>query len=101
MFVEAFFRVFKYNYLNGKRNKRVDRCLLQLVKFARDMAFKRAVKFLKDKDSYRLTEIKKRHQKSLELPLTNVTVVSENAWNVKYANYGNNTYNRKSLHFYK
>lgn len=93
MFVEAFHRVFKYNYLNGKHNKRVDVCLLQLVKFARDMAFKRAIKLLKHKDSYRLKEIKKRHQKSLELPLTNVTVTGENAWNVKSATCGNNTYN--------
>jgi hypothetical protein len=52
MFVEAFHRVFKYNYLNGKHNKRVDVCLLQLVKFARDMAFKRVIKLLKHKDSY-------------------------------------------------
>ena len=28
MFVEALYRVFKYNYLNGKHNKRVDVCLL-------------------------------------------------------------------------
>ena len=92
MFVEAFHRVFKYNYLNGKHNKRVDVCLLQLVKFARDMAFKRAIKLLKRKDNYRLKEIKKRHGRSLEMSLKNVAVVGDNAWEVKSANSNYNTY---------
>jgi hypothetical protein len=92
MFVEAFHRVFKYNYLNGKRNKRVDVCLLQLVKFARDIAFKRAIKLLKHKDSYRVKEIKKRHAQCLEMSLENVIVVDDATWNVKSESY-ENTYN--------
>ena len=86
MFVEAFHRVFKYNYLNGKHNKRVDACLLQLVKFARDLAFKQAIKLLKRKDCYRLKEIKKRHGRSLEMSLEGITEIDENAWNVKSEN---------------
>ena len=92
MFVEAFHRVFKYNYLNGKHNKRVDVCILQLVKFARDLAFKRAIKLLKHKDSFRLKEIKKRHARSLEMSLENVIVVDDTTWNVNSANSSENMY---------
>ena len=35
MMVESFHRVFKYNYLKGKYNKRVDICLVNLMKFTR------------------------------------------------------------------
>ena len=73
-------------------NKRVDVCLLQLVKFASDMAFKRAIKLLKHKDSYRLKEIKKSHGRSLEISLANVTVVGDKAWEVKSANTNTGTY---------
>ena len=33
MFYQAFHSVFKYTYLNGKANKRVDKCLVNLIKF--------------------------------------------------------------------
>ena len=33
IFCESFHRVFKYKYLRGKLNKRVDKCLLNLIKF--------------------------------------------------------------------
>lgn len=39
MYVEAFHRTFKHNYLKGKFNKRVDICLLNLVKFIRDKTY--------------------------------------------------------------
>lgn len=88
--------MFKYNYLNGKHKKRVDACLLQLVKFARDLAFKRAIKLLKRKDCYRLKEIKKRHGRSLEMSLGGITEIDENAWNVKSEN-SDSTYRVSSV----
>jgi len=39
MFSEAFHRVFKRVYLGGKVGKRIDCCLVNLVKFSRDKAF--------------------------------------------------------------
>ena len=86
MFVEAFHRVFKYNYLSGKHKKQVVACLLQLVKFARDLAFKQAIRLLKRRDCYRLKEIRKRHGQSLEMSLEGITDIDENAWNVKSEN---------------
>ena len=35
MIVEAFHRVFKYNYLKGKNNKRVDNCLFNHLKYTK------------------------------------------------------------------
>ena len=39
IFVEAFHRNLKYNYLHGKHNKRVDNLLINLLKFPRDQVF--------------------------------------------------------------
>ena len=44
MIVEAFHRVFKYNYLKGTCNKSVDNCLLNLLKFIRDKHYERLTK---------------------------------------------------------
>ena len=51
MFVEAFHRVLKYSYLRGKFNKRVDVCLLGLIKFNRDKIFQRLIKLTKGKNT--------------------------------------------------
>ena len=39
MFVEAFHKVFKYQYSKGKTNKRLDNCQLNLFKYVRDDTF--------------------------------------------------------------
>lgn len=62
MYAEAFHRVFKRNYLKGKVNKRVDKCLVNLIQFVRDKAFDRMIKITKGKLTYRLNNIHKRHQ---------------------------------------
>ena len=49
MFYQAFHSVFKYTYLNGKANKRVDKCLVNLIKFNRDKTFERIKKLTKGK----------------------------------------------------
>ena len=69
MFVEAFHRVFKRLYLKGKVNKRVDNCLVNLMKYSRDMGFDRLIKMTKGKLTYRAHMISERHVQSLHLPL--------------------------------
>ena len=54
MFVEAFHKSFKYNYLKGKFNKRVDTVLVNLLKFARDKTFGRLIKLTKGKSTQRI-----------------------------------------------
>jgi hypothetical protein len=82
MFTEAFHRVFKRLYLKGKVNKRVDSCLVNLLKFARDQCFGRVIQLTKGKANYRITEIEERHRRSQSLPLANVEMSSEKVWNV-------------------
>jgi hypothetical protein len=96
MFVEAFHRVFKRNYLGGKVNKRVDVCLLNLLKFARDQCFGRMIQLTKGKASYRVKAIQERHRRSLGLPLEKVVHANENAWNVESSD-GKNIYEVQRL----
>ncbi|XP_029196009.2 uncharacterized protein LOC114961482 [Acropora millepora] len=68
MFSEAFHRVFKRVYLGGKVNKRVDVCLVNLVKFSRDKAFDRAIKLTKGKTTYRTSVIASKHKENISIP---------------------------------
>ena len=54
MYVEAFHRTFKHNYLKGKFNKRVDTYLLNLLKFIRDKPYERTIKLTKGKLTIRI-----------------------------------------------
>ena len=49
MLVEAFYRFFKYYYITGKYNKRVDNCLVNLQTYTQDKLFKRLIKLTKGK----------------------------------------------------
>ena len=60
MLYEAFHRVFKYKYLKGKFNKRVDKCLVNLIKFNRDKVFQRFSKLTKGKYTSRMRFINER-----------------------------------------
>ncbi len=57
MHVEAFHRTLRYQYLMGKVNKPVDKCIHTLLKFARDKAFDRLVKLEKGKLTERIQMI--------------------------------------------
>lgn len=88
MFCEAFHRVFKYQYLKGKVNKRVDKCLVNLMKFNRDKAFERMIKLTKGKCSHKIKSINDRHQASLKLPFGSVQEIENGSgsgcyWSVK------------------
>ena len=80
--VEAFHRVFKYNYLKGKFNKRVDNCLLNLLKFVRDKFFERLIKLTKGKCNYKTRVIQDRHNKSKSLSDELLTKQAEFTWSV-------------------
>lgn len=82
MYVEAFHRVFKYSYLKGKSNKRLDHCLMSLVKFARDKGFERILKLSKGKISHRSHEIHEKHKKSTSMPFDCVNEISPISYEV-------------------
>ena len=56
IYVKAFHRVFKYQYLKGKYNKRVDKCLLAL-RYDRDKPFGRIIKLAIGKTTHKIHTI--------------------------------------------
>ena len=85
MFCEAFHRVFKYKYLKGKQNRRVDKCLISLRKYIKDKLFERMIKKTKDKMTQRIRMIRARHQSSLYLDVNAVSpdASKDDTWQVK------------------
>ena len=80
MFCEAFHRVFKYSYLKGKANKRVDKCLVNLIKYNRDRVFSRLIKLTKGKVTQRIGIIQARHRTSLGMCFDAVKEIDDNSW---------------------
>jgi hypothetical protein len=80
MYLEALHKVFKYFYLDGRKNKRVDKCIAALLRFSRDKIFNRAIMLVKNKSSKRMLVISKNHKRSLEITgaAELITVVREN-----------------------
>ena len=72
-FARLFRRVFKYIYLKGKANKRVNKCLVDLIKFNRDKTFERIKKLTEEKLTQKLSMIQSRHRNSLNLDSGSVT----------------------------
>ena len=72
MFSEAFHRVFKYKYLKGKINRRVDKSLVNFLKFSRDKVFERITKLTKGKNSAKLKRVHRSHLESMNVPFINV-----------------------------
>ena len=62
MYVEAFHRVLQHIYLQGKSNRRVDKCVHTLLKITRDKTFERLIKLSKGKNTRKHSEIKKQEQ---------------------------------------
>ena len=92
MVVEAFHRVFKYNYLKGKVNKRVDKCLVNLMKFLRDKYFERLVKLTKGRSCNKIKVINDRHSKGMKMNIDSVVEVETDKWTVKSED-GKRSYN--------
>ena len=83
MLCEAFHRVIKYNYLKGKFNMRVDRCLVNLMKFNRNKLFEKLIKMNKKKRSQRVNVIHDRHNSSMKLSFSFVVEIKDLEWHVK------------------
>ena len=86
MFCEAFHRVFKYKYLKGKINRRVDKCLVNLLKFSRDKMFERITKLIKGKNRAKLKRVHRSHLESMNVPFTKVLKQqNEGTWIIESA----------------
>ena len=83
MYAEAFHRVLKHSYLKGKRNKRLDKLLHILLRYARDKAFDRIIKLEKGKTNPRTRMISKRHNESEKLSFSLIVNEVNNSWTVQ------------------
>jgi hypothetical protein len=81
MHIERMHRTIKYIYLEGKKGKRLDKTICCLLKFVRDKMFDRLITLEKGKISSKITCIRNRHKKSLEIPLSNI-IKNNEEWNV-------------------
>ena len=96
MHVEAFHRVLKYIYLNGKQNKRVDHLVHILFKISRDKSFEQIQKSHKGKITHRVREMNKRHvqaEKMIKDDLKPATASeTSDSWNVPSQTISEKTY---------
>ena len=84
MFVEAFHRVLKYDYLKGTVNRRLDTLVCILLRVAKDKAFDRLIKLSKGKASVnKLRTIRDRHCTSAKMSQQNITKDEAGCWFVK------------------
>ena len=82
MYVEAFYHVLKYIYLQRKTNRRVDKCVHTLLKTTRDKSFEQLINVSKGKSTRKHAEIQKRHKTSLNMDTQNISDVEDRTWNV-------------------
>ena len=68
---------FRYKYLKEKLNKRLDKCLLNLIKFNRDKISERLSKLTKGKHSSRMLFIKENNEASKRMSFNNAKVTKE------------------------
>ncbi|XP_072384060.1 uncharacterized protein [Diabrotica undecimpunctata] len=85
MYLEAFHKVLKHIYLEGKKVKRLDKTIDALMKFTRDKLFDRLTKTIKGKSTYRITLINKSHIESRSIKRENITQskIDPSIWEVK------------------
>lgn len=93
MYLEALHKVFKYFYLQGRKNKRMDTCIAALLRFARDKIFNRAIMLIKNKCSARMRAITLHHKKSMDIsPDLITTVVKNKQWIISSRSNSDNKY---------
>ena len=99
MHVEAFHRVLKYIYLNGKQNRRLDHLIHIMFKISRDKSFEQIQKTHKGKITHRVREMNKRHAQAQEMIKDDIKPVgaSETSWNVPSQSISSKTYTVERL----
>lgn len=78
--------------MHRKQNRRVDKCIVYLMRFARDMMFDRIIRMVKVTPTHRMQQITKSHHSSKEISDDTVETLDENTWLVKSATTGRGPY---------
>lgn len=93
MYLESLHKVFKYHYLEGRKNKRLDTCIDALLRLIRDHYFKRARKLCKNKPSKIIEAVLRSHRKAMDgAVVTKLTQISDKLWLVTSFTNKNITY---------
>lgn len=92
MFLEAIHKKLKYCYMEGKKNRRVDKCISYLLRFARDMMFERTIRMLKNTPTHRMEMISQSHRRSANITEAMVENTTENTWIVQSSTKGKGSY---------
>lgn len=92
MYLEAMHKKFKYCYMQGKNNRRVDKCIGLLMRFSRDMMVERLIRMMKNKPTHRMQQIASSHHRSKELKDEMVTEVDDKTWVVNSGTAGRGPY---------
>lgn len=92
MFLEAMHKKIKYCYMDGKQNRRVDKCISLLLRFARDMMFERTIRMVKNKPTYRMEQIAVSHRRSINMKDDLIENVDGDVWLVKSSTAGRGPY---------
>lgn len=83
MYLEALHKKIKYIFLDGRKNRRVDKLVAALVKLSRGLVCQRIVRHIKKKPTRRMEAITIRHKKHQEVKLAMISMTSENSWTVQ------------------
>gem|GEM_PF-4549271 len=83
MFLEALHKKLKYKYLDGKKNRRIDKTIFMIMQFSRDAMFECEIRKFKNKPTSRMRMVRKSHIAAMKIPVSKIKQESENLWNVK------------------
>ena len=97
MHLESFHRLVKEVYFQQKQNRRLDALLNVLLKLSRNNAFERLQKLEKGKNSYRLSQMNKRHKHAQQLDKDCIHELSSKTWLVNSQQTAEHTYTVKCL----
>lgn len=81
MYLEAMHKALKYIFLDGRKNRRVDKLIAALLKLCRRLICQRIYRYVKKKPTSRMQVITERHKAKDEVKV--IEVISENKWLVK------------------
>lgn len=83
MYLEALHKTIKYIFLDGRKNRRVDKLVAALVKLCRRLMVQRIIRYVKKKPSSRMEAITARHKRHGEVKETMIAMTSANKWRVQ------------------
>ncbi|CAH1709364.1 unnamed protein product [Aphis gossypii] len=80
MYLEAMHKKLKYCYMHGKQNRRFDKCISLLMRFARDMMFERTIRMMKNKPTLRMEQIAHNHRRSIDIESSKIKKIDIDTW---------------------